>query len=96
MTAGPGGSVTVRVQRRPQDFQAYSVQVFPRMSVLDALFVVQREQDRTLSFRYSCRLGMCGDLPGDRERPRGPGLPDPDREFCRRTRSPCARSTTCR
>jgi len=70
VSAGPGGAVTVRVQRRPQDFQAYRVQVFPRMSVLDALFVVQREQDRTLSFRYSCRLGMCGTCPvivNDRE-----------------------------
>ena len=40
------------------------------MSVLDALFAVQREQDRTLSFRYSCRLGMCGTCPvivNDRE-----------------------------
>lgn len=30
------------------------------MSVLDALFAIQRDQDRTLSFRCSCRLGMCG------------------------------------
>ena len=30
------------------------------MSVLDALFQIQRDQDRTLAFRCSCRLGMCG------------------------------------
>jgi succinate dehydrogenase/fumarate reductase iron-sulfur protein len=41
-------------------YQAYRVETFPRMSVLDALFTIQREQDRTLAFRYSCRLGMCG------------------------------------
>jgi succinate dehydrogenase / fumarate reductase iron-sulfur subunit/fumarate reductase iron-sulfur subunit len=57
--------VTVRVLRRPgpDGYQAYPVAVFPRMSVLDALFAIQREQDRTLSFRYSCRLGMCGTCP---------------------------------
>lgn len=58
--------VTVRVLRSPAEpggesrYQAYRVETFPRMSVLDALFTIQREQDRTLSFRCSCRLGMCG------------------------------------
>jgi succinate dehydrogenase/fumarate reductase iron-sulfur protein len=31
-----------------------------RMTVLDALFIIQREHDPTLSFRCSCRVGMCG------------------------------------
>ena len=59
-------SVTVRVLRSPAEpgqqarYQAYEVETFPRMSVLDALFAIQRDHDRTLSFRYSCRLGMCG------------------------------------
>ena len=30
------------------------------MTVLDALFRVQREQDPSLSFRCACRVGMCG------------------------------------
>lgn len=30
------------------------------MTVLDALFLVQREQDASLSFRCACRVGMCG------------------------------------
>jgi succinate dehydrogenase / fumarate reductase iron-sulfur subunit/fumarate reductase iron-sulfur subunit len=30
------------------------------MTVLDALFIILNEQDPTLSFRCSCRLGMCG------------------------------------
>ena len=30
------------------------------MTVLDALVAVQSAQDATLSFRYSCRVGMCG------------------------------------
>lgn len=59
-------TVTVKVLRSPAtpgekgEYQAYTVETFPRMSVLDALFAIQREQDRTLSFRCSCRLGMCG------------------------------------
>ena len=52
---GPeGGEATEHTEQR------YRVWAFPRMSVLDALFAIQREQDRSLSFRYSCRLGMCG------------------------------------
>jgi succinate dehydrogenase/fumarate reductase iron-sulfur protein len=31
-----------------------------KVTVLDALFKIQQTQDQTLSFRYSCRLAMCG------------------------------------
>src|SRR5436309_7224136 len=40
--------------------QAYQVTADNRMTVLDALFAIQREQDPSLSFRCSCRVGMCG------------------------------------
>jgi hypothetical protein len=30
------------------------------MTVLDALVHIQRHHDRSLAFRYACRLGMCG------------------------------------
>jgi succinate dehydrogenase/fumarate reductase iron-sulfur protein len=30
------------------------------MMVLDALLAIQREQEPSLGFRYSCRVGMCG------------------------------------
>jgi len=59
-------AVTVRVLRSATgpdakvEYRSYPVHTFPRMSVLDALFQIQREQDRTLAFRCSCRLGMCG------------------------------------
>ena len=59
-------AITLRVLRSPAEaggqsyYQEWQVETYPRMSVLDALFAVQREQDRTLSFRCSCRLGMCG------------------------------------
>ena len=29
-------------------------------TILDALFKIQQTQDKSLSFRYSCRLAMCG------------------------------------
>jgi succinate dehydrogenase / fumarate reductase iron-sulfur subunit len=31
-----------------------------KVTVLDALFKIQQTLDKTLSFRYSCRLAMCG------------------------------------
>lgn len=31
-----------------------------KVTVLDALFMIQQTRDKTLSFRYSCRLAMCG------------------------------------
>jgi succinate dehydrogenase/fumarate reductase iron-sulfur protein len=31
-----------------------------KVTVLDALFQIQQTQDESLSFRYSCRLAMCG------------------------------------
>src|SRR5438477_6435312 len=45
---------------RAGKYQQYRVNLEERMTVLDALFLVQREQDATLSFRCSCRVGMCG------------------------------------
>ena len=38
----------------------YRVPRVERMTVLDALVHIQRYQDRSLAFRYACRLGMCG------------------------------------
>src|SRR3954471_20611355 len=40
--------------------QTFKVELEDRMTVLDALFAIQREQDPSLSFRCSCRVGMCG------------------------------------
>jgi succinate dehydrogenase/fumarate reductase iron-sulfur protein len=40
--------------------QQFEVALEERMTVLDALFRIQREQDASLSFRYACRVGMCG------------------------------------
>lgn len=38
----------------------FSVELEDRMTVLDALFRIQAQQDDSLSFRCACRVGMCG------------------------------------
>ena len=40
--------------------QPFTVALEPRMTVLDALVLIQRKQDPGLAFRCSCRVGMCG------------------------------------
>ncbi|MBI2178381.1 MAG: succinate dehydrogenase/fumarate reductase iron-sulfur subunit [Candidatus Tectomicrobia bacterium] len=41
-------------------FDRFRVALRPRMTVLDALVAIQSGEEPTLSFRYSCRVGMCG------------------------------------
>lgn len=41
-------------------FVTYRVPQQEKMTVLDALAYIQRYHDRSLTFRYACRLGMCG------------------------------------
>ena len=59
-------AVRVRIRRGvaaddpDERFDEFQVETGPRMTVLDALVAVQSAQDATLSFRYSCRVGMCG------------------------------------
>jgi succinate dehydrogenase/fumarate reductase iron-sulfur protein len=38
----------------------FTLELDRQMTVLDALFIIQREHDPSLSFRCSCRVGMCG------------------------------------
>jgi succinate dehydrogenase/fumarate reductase iron-sulfur protein len=38
----------------------YRVPRLEKITVLDALLYIQRHHDRSLAFRYACRLGMCG------------------------------------
>lgn len=55
---------SIRISRsaadRRRSFQTFHVEPTPEMTVLDALFTIQRQQDPTLGFRCSCRVGMCG------------------------------------
>jgi fumarate reductase iron-sulfur subunit len=39
---------------------SYRVPRIDKMTILDALAYIQRYHDRSLAFRYACRLGMCG------------------------------------
>ena len=64
-TASDQTTYRVRVSRSAEGgirtgFQDFEVTLQPRMSVLDALFCIQRTQDASLSFRCACRVGMCG------------------------------------
>ena len=41
-------------------WRSFTVDIQPKMSVLDGLFWILEHLDGTLAFRYSCRAGMCG------------------------------------
>ncbi len=47
-------------QDRKPHLQQYSVPVTKGMTVLDGLTWIKEHQDRTLSWRSSCRMGVCG------------------------------------
>src|SRR5580704_5625121 len=58
-------SYQVKIARSDADGVSTGVGTFEvaledRMTVLDALFNIQWEQDESLSFRCACRVGMCG------------------------------------
>jgi fumarate reductase iron-sulfur subunit len=41
-------------------FQAFRVARRAHQTILDVVTEIQREQDATLSYRFACRVGMCG------------------------------------
>ena len=41
-------------------FQAFQVPRREHQTVLDVVTEIQRDQDPTLSYRFACRVGMCG------------------------------------
>lgn len=41
-------------------FERYQMETFENSTVLDALFTIVEETGEPISFRCSCRLGMCG------------------------------------
>jgi len=60
-----GKMVQVRIRRsEPGDasvrWETFEVPLEDRATVLDALFFVLRERDRSLAFRCACRAAMCG------------------------------------
>ena len=64
MTAGPP-EITLRIRRSEpgitrQRWESFGVPLADRTTVLDALFWIVRERDRSLAFRCACRAAMCG------------------------------------
>ena len=41
-------------------FDVLKVPSFEKMSILDVVLHIQNHLDKTVSFRFSCRVGMCG------------------------------------
>jgi len=54
--------LAVSVWRGGEDgrFQAFEVPRQPSQTVLDVVTYIQRKLDPTLSYRFACRVGMCG------------------------------------
>ncbi|MBB3011361.1 succinate dehydrogenase/fumarate reductase-like Fe-S protein [Cupriavidus alkaliphilus] len=54
--------LTVRIARGTGegDFKTYEVPWRENQTVLDVVTEVQRRIDPTLSYRYACRVGVCG------------------------------------
>lgn len=47
-------------QSQKSNYQTFKVKIDNRMTVLDALEKIKHEQDASLTFRRSCRSGICG------------------------------------
>jgi fumarate reductase iron-sulfur subunit len=54
--------LTVSVWRGGQEgrFEEFAVPAQPNQTVLDVVSYIQRRLDPTLSYRFACRVGMCG------------------------------------
>ncbi len=55
-------TITVRIWRGTErgEFKTYPVPRAESQTILDIVTYVQRELDPTLSYRFACRVGMCG------------------------------------
>ena len=56
-------SMTVSIWREDGDdgrFEKYEVPARENQTVLDVVAYVQQHIDPTLSYRFACRVGMCG------------------------------------
>ncbi len=61
----PPRKVVFKIKRfdpEKQEFywKEYEINTYRGMTVLDALLKIKEEQDSSLAFRYSCRMGVCG------------------------------------
>src|ERR1700748_3625189 len=60
--SSPSRAFTVKVWRGDRDgeFQTFTVPARQNQTVLDVVTEIQRTLDPTLSYRFACRVGMCG------------------------------------
>ena len=54
--------ITLEIWRGQKEgfYQSYSVPAQESQTILDVVTYVQRRIDPTLSYRFACRIGMCG------------------------------------
>src|SRR4051794_38581653 len=62
MAEGSESTLSVDVWRGAAEgrFQTFQVPKRAHQTVLDVVTEIQRDQDATLSYRFACRVGMCG------------------------------------
>ena len=62
MPSAAGATLAVSIWRGGADgaFETYAVPARESQTVLDVVTHVQRHVDPTLSYRFACRVGMCG------------------------------------
>jgi fumarate reductase iron-sulfur subunit len=62
MVGEPDSMLSVEVWRGAEvgRFQSFRVPRRAHQTILDVVTEIQREQDATLSYRFACRVGMCG------------------------------------
>ena len=58
----PNRALSVDVWRGAAEgrFQTFQVPRRAHQTILDVVTEIQRDQDATLSYRFACRVGMCG------------------------------------
>jgi succinate dehydrogenase/fumarate reductase iron-sulfur protein len=60
VSASSATAVTLRIHRSHGGPGRFALEAGPFTSVLDLLFTAQRRFDRSLVFRFACRIGVCG------------------------------------
>ena len=62
MAEGSESTFSVDVWRGAAEgrFQTFAVPRRAHQTILDVVTEIQRDQDATLSYRFACRVGMCG------------------------------------
>src|ERR1051325_6444231 len=62
MADGSESTLLVDVWRGAAEghFQSFQVPRRAHQTILDVVTEIQRDQDATLSYRFACRVGMCG------------------------------------